>query len=325
MLLFFFFFFYVDDVFMHGFVIAFVVTHIISAQRSNDARTFVDELIAAEKTMADTGLSHDDTKLLVHDAEYTLTGASLVWFSQMQDLGEQFEIQAVVGTIALLLAFIKTLEHLRINRRFAAFLLEIYMMVIELLVFMLIFVFFILGFSFFYYILNAQTNKAYTSGILGSLLYTFGTSTMGGIEYPHERDYIIIIYIAYVVFVLIISILMLNLLIAVMSDGYSRVQEGAAAFWCYKQCVALKKFDDGHLEMLPTKLGNSTRMLTDTSYKVMRHASCCWSRTKKVTRVAATATGLGSRRSQVVPQSPAASGSGSGAKKYESSGAEELA
>lgn len=183
-------------------------------------------------------------------ASFTIIACSSCYFLSPCFLGHQ----GICGCIALLLAFVKTLEHLRINLTFATFLLEIYMMVRFLAVFMVVFFFFIVGFTVFYYIMNANSNPAFTTGIAGAFLHTFQASTLGGIEMPSERDYIVIMYLGYLIFVLGMTILMLNLLIAVMSDGYGKVQEGAAAFWCFKQCLALQQYDEGSLEILPTYL-----------------------------------------------------------------------
>lgn len=136
--------------------------------------------------------------------------------------------------ITVFIVWIKTLEHLRVNRSLSTFILIIKGMLGKLTSFFIILAFSLIAFAGLQYIAyGLQEDDGST--LLLSLVDGFH-GALGDVDmlqqYRFSRYISPFFQLSFAVFVLI---LLFNLLIAVMSEGYEEIKDQANATWCFTQ------------------------------------------------------------------------------------------
>ena len=143
-------------------------------------------------------------------------------------------IRQHILALLLFMCYIKGLEYMQISENIAIPVIVIEGMLRELVTFFVIFANFLLAFGLFNYILYGMT-YARASSVVTSFFTSF-RSSLGDIDFDGIVDVdrnIGLIFTVLAAFLLVI--LLLNLLVAVMSEAYNEVKETAEARWCYLQ------------------------------------------------------------------------------------------
>jgi len=136
--------------------------------------------------------------------------------------------------VTVLLCYIKSLEHLQVSAQLAIPVLIIGGMLTRLVSFFFIFAVFILAFSMCDFILYGLVYEP-SSTIVRSIISTFRAS-LGDLDFDarYHLDMSFSIFLTCLSAFLLV-ILLLNLLIAIMSEAFDEIKETAEARWCYMQ------------------------------------------------------------------------------------------
>ena len=148
----------------------------------------------------------------------------------------QSDVEDLFSAMSALLLWAYVLWLLLGFKQTGPFIIMIWKMLMnDMIQFLVIFVTFQLGFTqAFYLILDTSSKSAAQSGylFLRHLKATFEV-LLGetNLEIPTDMTYPLVAYLLMVVYVILVTILLLNLLIAMMSTTYSEIQEEADIIW----------------------------------------------------------------------------------------------
>ena len=163
--------------------------------------------------------------------------------------------------IIVLLCFYKTLEYMRVTATFATSYYLLGTIIKKVLVnFGMIYVVFMLGFSIIFYGLRAHEDPVCGRSLLSCTVWTFQAGMLGSIAVEGGPERFNFLWqVIFVIFVSFMAVIMMNLLIAFMTEGFEEVQRTAGARWCFKQFKALETQDQDGLDVLPTYIWNCYR------------------------------------------------------------------
>lgn len=212
--------------------------------------------------------------LVVHAVSTAAQHASVVAWQSPNVHDDYVDISSLLWLIVirqhilallLFMCYIKGLEYMQISENIAIPVIVIEGMLRELVTFFVIFAVFLLAFGLFNYILYGLTYSR-ASTVVTSFFTSF-RSSLGDIDFDGvvEVDRNIgLIFTVLAAFLLVI--LLLNLLVAVMSEAYNEVKETAEARWCYLQfrmiIVNTEKINERRLQrrgFIPRKIAQIQR------------------------------------------------------------------
>jgi hypothetical protein len=141
------------------------------------------------------------------------------------------EIERAVMAISSFFIWLKFLYFMRMNRSTSKFISIIVAVIRDMKVFMLVFAIVIFSFSQSLYILsnnNDNADKRFIDSMDASILFTYCIG-LGSWEADNlgEKD-VILVYTFFILATLFLCIIMLNLLIAVVSDTYAAVDSSSS-------------------------------------------------------------------------------------------------
>ena len=136
--------------------------------------------------------------------------------------------------ILLFFVWIKILEYIQVRKQFAIAVYVIGAMAYKVLPFLASFFIFLSAFAMYDYVLYGTSSEAVNS--LGMSLLNSYKVSLGDIDFDNslELDRFTGVFVT-VMASFLLTTLILNLLIAVMSEAYEEVKETAEAHWCYIQ------------------------------------------------------------------------------------------
>ncbi|GBG32213.1 Ankyrin repeat domain-containing protein 54, partial [Hondaea fermentalgiana] len=151
--------------------------------------------------------------------------SDLMWLSTIR--------QYLLGGVVFL-CYLKTLEYLRVAATFAVPVMIIIGMLVKLMSFLAILAVFVLAFGIFDYVVFGL-KYAPVKSVMKALVFTL-RGALGELDFDgkYEMDQVVGTGMTMLTAVLLV-ILLLNLLIAVMSEAYEDVKATAEARWCYRQ------------------------------------------------------------------------------------------
>jgi len=145
-------------------------------------------------------------------------------------------------TVGLTLFFccFKLLDYISINSTFAIPVFIIRGMVLKIGEFMLIFIIFIAAFGFFSSVVYGVADPSSTMWNR-SMFNQFGSAITGDVDFDAAFNQDSLSWLICLMFTFTMIIIIMNLLIAVMTEAYEEVNENAKARWCYLQFDMLQK------------------------------------------------------------------------------------
>jgi len=176
-------------------------------------------------------------------AQIVMCNTSIDWYAAEEDqpVADIFYLATIQSYKLFLLGGIlwiqwfKILEYCQINANLAMMVRVTFLMLARLGMFIFILVVFVLGFTSFYYVLEGVQDERYST-FMNAFFAEFDGS-VGNHEYiedPYAYDKTLDT-IAFIVFALLMVLLLLNLLIALMTDAYEDVKKMASQNWAYMQ------------------------------------------------------------------------------------------
>eukprot|EP00947_MAST-08B_sp_MAST-8B-sp1_P002567 g2567.t1 len=166
---------------------------------------------------------------------------------------------------ACFFAWLKMFEYLRLTQSFAVMFFIIVGMIEKLMSFLVILLVGLLAFTSVDFLILGNS-RARSMTFLDSLISRFSGS-LGDVDFESAREsepfwgeFILVLFIIFAV------LLLLNLLIAVMSEAYNEIKEVAAARWAYVQMEMLLEERAGKQES-GNKLFSKRRRLSATTIK----------------------------------------------------------
>ncbi|GBG28918.1 Ankyrin repeat and protein kinase domain-containing protein 1 [Hondaea fermentalgiana] len=161
--------------------------------------------------------------------------SDIMWYATIR----QYLLAGVV-----FLCYLKTLEYLRVAATFAIPVMIIIGMLVKLMSFLAILAVFVLAFGLFDYVVFGL-KYAPANSVMKALVFTV-RGALGELDFDgkYEMDQIVGTGMTMLAAVLLV-ILLLNLLIAVMSEAYEEVKSTAEARWCYMQFAAIYRREQG--------------------------------------------------------------------------------
>ena len=138
----------------------------------------------------------------------------------------------------------KTLDYIKINKTFAVPVIIIGGMLKKLVSFFFIFVIFLVAFAAFNYVSYGMSGSgsAENNAGLGITMVQSFRGSLGDVDFDAAKDQDFgFSQVMTLLMSFLTVILVLNLLIAVMSEAYEDVKDTAEARWCYAQFVEMHK------------------------------------------------------------------------------------
>jgi len=144
-----------------------------------------------------------------------------------------------------MLLWLKTMQYIKITQQFALMVNVISSMAARLVNFVLILFIFLMAFSSYSYITKGISDANHRDFWTGSFIHTYNGG-LGSYEYEALNEQgRFQSSIHFVLFSLALVLLMLNLLIAFMSDAYDSVKEESESVWAYMQLQSIVQQADG--------------------------------------------------------------------------------
>ena len=167
----------------------------------------------------------------------TAASTSSEWFasSVFHLQASSFHLRCSLA-FALLLSFFNMIYKMNFNRQVALFTIIIEAMVLKLSAFLKIFLVAAVAFATFAWVLFGQGVLVYST-FFGALMQMIGGGTIQGFAHWDETQIQgqFSSAVFHLLFVAFFVVLLLNLLIAVMTEGYEEMRERAAESWAFSQ------------------------------------------------------------------------------------------
>ncbi|KAG3255437.1 hypothetical protein PI124_g40 [Phytophthora idaei] len=172
-------------------------------------------LVAEIIELAFPGFDHDDFSLVVYQE-------SLYSFTIRRRYNFRITLMSIVGPQI----FVKWIQFARGTRALGPFVRMIAKMFSDILVFVMVFCVFLGGFSFAFFILQLEGCKSYFSAVTT----TFSIS-LGSWDWDSIYEGGLLAILLFIAFVVIGTIMLLNLLVAMMGNTYDKVWEDRLLFF----------------------------------------------------------------------------------------------
>ena len=199
------------------------------------------------------------------------------------------DMQEIAISLILFCMVIKSAEHFITNDLYAKYYYIIIGMVARLFKFFLIF-----GISLFAFVFSTYVYMKDTSESEAYVLVAFFTQlqrSFGDMNFSEAYDMatgttMILVIVIYFLFAFFMVILMMNLMVAIMSEAIEEVSAQAKARWCQNQHSMLQRLREGKSEVLPWLLLRCARYWYNSVYSVTTHrlatsCCCCCKKTRK--------------------------------------------
>jgi len=152
-----------------------------------------------------------------------------------QTAADSFQAEKYITGMFTFLLACKILQYLRISERVSLFIIMMKRLSVEYLHFMVFLSVFLVGFAGLFYAsfgANSFEMRTYIYTLIGGIRATVG----GNFALPERDEFRIIGAVFSTIFLVVISMLMVNLLIAILNDAYSRLQDELGKVrWCFEQ------------------------------------------------------------------------------------------
>ena len=199
------------------------------------------------------------------------------------------DMQEIAISVILFCMVIKSAEHFITNDLYAKYYYIIIGMIARLFKFFLIF-----GISLFAFVFSTYVYMKDTSESEAYVLVSFFTQlqrSFGDMNFSEAYDMatgatMILVIVIYFMFAFFMVILMMNLMVAIMSEAIEEVSAQARARWCQNQHSMLQRLREGKSEVLPWLLLRGARYWYNCVYSVTTHrlatsCCCCCKKTRK--------------------------------------------